>query len=140
MSAAVTSSMTWCALRPLIAANMLRIIGASSPCLMRPPRGGPAAGGLPCLWVSLRLGDHGRVDVREYVVLHVVAIDRRDHGAIADRDDERRLVDEDHRLARALAGGTVDSLLQPGELGLPHLDPATLDALDRVAGELHALG
>src|ERR1700741_2448627 len=32
MSLAVTSSMTWCCLRPLIAANMPRIMGGGAPC------------------------------------------------------------------------------------------------------------
>src|SRR4051794_11517477 len=138
MSAAVTSSMTWCAFKPLIAANMLRIIGASLPCSMRPPREVRPLVGLPCLW-PCRLGDDRRVDVGEHVVLHVIAIDRRDDGAIADRDDERRLVHEDHRLARALAGGAVDALAESSERRLPELDPAALDALDRVARELDAL-
>src|SRR3954468_4055369 len=106
MSAAVTSSMTWCAFKPLMAANMLRIIGASSPCdaasSMRSGRVDFLAVGL----LVFRLGDDGRVDVREDVVLHVVAVDRRDDGAVANRDHERRLVDEDDRLARALRGGT----------------------------------
>src|SRR3954468_19419225 len=62
MSLDVTSSMVWWTLRPLIAANMLRIMGASFPFAMRPPRGGPAAGGaLP----APPLGDDGAVDVGE---------------------------------------------------------------------------
>src|SRR3954471_1911802 len=141
MSAAVTSSMTWCALRPLIAANMLRIIGASSPC----DAASSVRSGRWLVFLAfvafrcVRLGDNGRVDVRENVVLHVVAIDRRDDGAVADRHDECRVVDEDDRLARALAGGTVDALPEAGDRRLPHLDPATLDALDRMARELDAL-
>src|SRR4051812_16390298 len=109
---------------------------------MRPPHRGPAAWLVflaVLLWVG-RLGDDRRVDVGENVVLHVVAIDRRDDGAVADRHDKRRAVDEDDRLARALAGGTVDALAQPGDRVVSHLDPATLYALDRMAGELHALG
>src|SRR4051812_29100373 len=48
MSLAVTSSMTWCCLRPLIAANMPRIMG----------------GGAPCSWAagSGDFGDRGRID------------------------------------------------------------------------------
>src|SRR4051794_14886529 len=141
MSAAVTSSMTWCALRPLIAANMLRIIWASSPCdAASSVRSGRLVwSSLPYFFLLERLGDYGRVDVGENVVLHVVAIDRRDDGAIADRHDECRVIDEDDRLARALAGGTVDPLAKARDRRLPHLDPATLDALDRMAGELDAL-
>src|SRR5689334_6851710 len=142
MSAAVTSSMTWCALRPLMAANMLRIIGASSPCdAASSERSGRWLVFL-AFWGFLvfRLGDDGRVDVGENVVLHVVAIDRRDDGSVADGHDERRAVHEDDRLARALAGGTVDALAKTGDGVLPHLDPATLHALDRMAGELHSLG
>src|SRR3954454_1325664 len=45
MSLDVTSSMVWWTLRPLMAAYMLRIIGASVPFDLRPPRGGPAARG-----------------------------------------------------------------------------------------------
>src|SRR3954468_4525871 len=139
MSAAVTSSMTWCALRPLIAANMLSIIGASSPC----DAASSVRSGRWLVFLAVvaffRLGDYGRVDVGENVVLHVVAIDRRDDGAIADRHDKGRVVDEDDRLARALAGGTVDALAEARDRRLPHLDPATLNALDRMAGELDAL-
>src|SRR4051812_5610462 len=141
MSAAVTSSMTWCALRPLIAANMLRIIWASSPCdAASSVRSGRLVwSSLPCFFLLERLGDDGRVDVGENVVLHVVAIDRRDDGAIADRHDECRVVDEDDRLARALAGGAVDAVAKTGDGVLPHLDPAALNALNRVARELDAL-
>src|SRR3954468_14542422 len=51
MSLAVTSSMTWCCLRPLIAANMPRII----------------RGGAPGSWVagSGDFDDRGRVDAGE---------------------------------------------------------------------------
>src|SRR3954462_10329603 len=141
MSAAVTSSMTWCALRPLMAANMLRIIGASSPCDAASSLRSGRLVGLPCRASlgAVRLGDYGRVDVGENVVLHVVAIDRRDDGAIADRHDERRVVDEDDRLARTLAGGTVDALPEAGDRRLPHLDPAALNALNRMTGELDTL-
>src|SRR4051812_17440601 len=108
---------------------------------MRPPHRGPAAWLVflaVLLWVG-RLGDDRRVDVGENVVLHVVAIDRRDDGAIADRHDERRVVDEDDRLARTLAGGTVDALPEAGDRRLPHLDPAALNALNRMTGELDTL-
>src|SRR3954447_24420074 len=51
MSLAVTSSMTWCCLRPLIAANMPRIMSGGAP-------GSWAAG-------SGDFGDRGRVDAGE---------------------------------------------------------------------------
>src|SRR3954447_19203941 len=105
---------------------------------MRPPREVRPLSVFLAFWYC-RLGDDSRVDVGEHVVLHVLAIDRRDDGAIADRDDERRLVHEDHRLARALAGGAVDSLAEASERGLGQVDPAALDALDRMARELDAL-
>src|SRR3954467_13096264 len=98
MSAAVTSSMTWCALRPLMAANMLRIMGASLPFLLLASSDARSGRGLDVLVVSLsclaclpcRLGDDSRVDVREDVVLHVVAVDRRDDGAVLDGHHECR--------------------------------------------------
>src|SRR4051794_12809408 len=107
---------------------------------MRPPHRGPAAWLVfrDCFW-SFRLGDYGRVDVGENVVLHVVAIDRRDDGAVADRHDEGRVVHEDDRFARALSGGAVEPLAEAGDRRLAHLDPATLYALDRMARELDAL-
>src|SRR5436190_22577193 len=98
MSAAVTSSMTWCALRPLIAANMLRIMGASTPSssASSDARSGRlsfrAVGGF---FPVRRLGDDRRVDVGEDVVLHVIAVDRRDDGPVADRHHERGAVHED---------------------------------------------
>src|SRR2546423_11569266 len=115
MSPAVTSSITWCALRPLTAANMLLIIWASLPSDRGPlKRRGPAGrSSLPCGsgTTGLRLGDYRRVDVREDVLLHVVAVDRRDDGAVAHGHDERRVVHEDHGLARALAVRAVDARL-----------------------------
>src|SRR4051812_22427867 len=130
MSAAVTSSMTWCALRPLIAANMLRIMGASLPLISRPPlMRGPAA-----RFPYLRLSDDRRVDVREDVVLHVIAVDRRDDSPVADRHHERGAVHEDDRLARALAGGAIDAALKPRERACVDLDAAPADTLERVAG------
>src|SRR2546421_10832683 len=114
MSAAVTSSMTWCALRPLIAANMLRIMGAS-PLLSRPPpmRGPAGLTSLPSSCPLCDSRDDRGVDVREDVVLHVVAVDRGDHGAVADGHHERGVVHEHDRVARALAGGTIDAGLEP---------------------------
>src|SRR4051812_5399345 len=130
MSAAVTSSMTWCALRPLIAANMLRIMGASTPSSSASSDARSGRLGRPCRWWFLvsglfwRLGDDCRVDVGEDVVLHVIAVDRGDHGPVADRHHERGAVHEDDRLAGALAGGAVDALLETLERGRAELDPA----------------
>src|SRR5438270_1033549 len=110
MSLAVTSSMTWCALRPLIAANMARIIGTSLPFRgVRPPQRGPA-GGLISPSASC---DDGAVDVGEDVVLHVVVVDRRDHGPVADRDDERGPVDEHDGVAAALRRRALEPALKP---------------------------
>src|SRR3954447_26089985 len=102
----------------------------------------------PAAWTSLslvvsfpvllacRLGDDRRVDVGEDVVLHVIAVDRRDDGPVADGHDERRVVHEDDRLARALAGGALDALLQTLERRLADLDPAAPHPLQRMAREL----
>src|SRR5690554_6602333 len=122
MSLAVTSSMAWCILRPLIAAYMPRSIGGGSP-LARLPRS---------------LGDDGAVDVGEDVVAHMRGVHRRDDGAVADGHDERGAVDEDDRLAAALGRGPGDALLQAHERLRAHVDAAALDALQRVARELDA--
>src|SRR5918996_2339549 len=106
MSFAVTSSITWCVLRPLTAANMLRIIGASRPFDVRPPRRGPAGDSVP------PSSDDGAVDVREHVLAHVLGVHRRDDGAVLDGHDERRAVQEDHGLARALAGGARNGVVE----------------------------
>src|SRR5438067_191219 len=141
MSAAVTSSMTWWALRPLIAANMLRIIWASHPsdhgllCSEVRPVDFLALGDF-LRFRRFRLGDDRRVDVGEDVVLHVVAIDRRDDGPVAHRHDERGVVDEDHRVARAFSGGAIHTRVKAGEGGLAELDPAPAHTLDGVPREL----
>ena len=72
--------------------------------------------------------------------LHVVAVDRGDDGAVRDGDDEGGGVDEDDRLARALAGGAVDAVARGGAsvAGL-EVDAAALDALQRVRRELDRL-
>src|SRR3954468_14015002 len=72
--------------------------------------------------VSCQLGDDRRVDVREDVVLHVIAVDRRDHGPVADGHHERGAVHEDDRLAGALSGGAVDAVLKPRERARVDLD------------------
>src|SRR3954447_6020220 len=74
------------------------------------------------LLVSWRLGDDRRVDVREDVVLHVIAVDRRDDGPVADGHHERGAVHEDDRLARALARSAIDAVLKPRERGRVDLD------------------
>src|SRR5919198_6539169 len=147
MSLDVTSSMVWWTLRPLMAAYMLRIMGASVPLTLRPPRGGPAARGwLPSRSVVLPdlpegpLGDDGAVDVGEDLLLHVLAVDRGDDRPVGDGDDERRRVDEHDRRAGALAGGAVHAVGQAAERGRADVDAAALDALQRVRGEAHGLG
>src|SRR3954471_18758902 len=106
----------------------------------------------PAAWTSLslvvsfpvllacRLGDDGRVDVGEDVVLHVIAVDRRDDGPVADGHHERGAVHEDDRLARALAGGAVHPPLEALERALAELDPAAAHALERVSRELDLSG
>src|SRR3954452_15159371 len=71
-SLAATSSMTCCVLRPEMAENMPRIMGAS-PSLgsFRLPRGGPAGS-----------ADDGRIDVCEDVLAHGLRVDRRDDGLV----------------------------------------------------------
>src|SRR3712207_3685533 len=115
MSFAVTSSIVWCCFRPLIAEYMPRSTG-DSPGWLR---------------------DDRAVDVREDVVTHVTGVDRRDDGPVADGDDEGRAVHEDDGVARALGGGAVDALLQAHERLRAEVDAAALDALQRVARELH---
>src|SRR3954449_9912264 len=106
----------------------------------------------PAAWTSLslvvsfpvllacRLGDDRRVDVGEDVVLHVIAVDRRDDGPVADGHHERGAVHEDDRLARALAGGAVHPPLEALERALAELDPAAAHALERVSRELDLSG
>src|SRR3954451_13097496 len=102
MSFAATSIMVWWFLRPLIAANMLRIIGASRPFLPAAPCERSGRPWLTCLPLSSR--DDRGIDVREHVLAHVLPVDRRHDGAVLDRDDERPRVHEDDRVARAPSG------------------------------------
>src|SRR5436190_18616461 len=101
MSFAATSIIVWWFLRPLIAANMLRIIGASLPSLAAAPS---KRSGRPWLLTCPRSsGDDRGIDVREHVLAHVLPVDRRNDGAVLDRHHEGRRVHEDHGVARALA-------------------------------------
>src|SRR5688500_14903544 len=123
---AVTSSMIWWTRRPLIAANMPRIIGGSSlgsPGFLEEVRPGfvwlcrcvPAH-----VYVCVCVGpsrDHRAVDVGEHLLAHVLSVDRGDHGPVRDGDDEGRAVYQDERLAPALRRRPRDSVLQPCELG-----------------------
>src|SRR5438067_11601865 len=77
MSFAATSSMVWLTCSPLIAENIPLIISCAS--------------------LSDGSGDDGAVDVREHLLAHVLAIDRRDHGLVGDGYDESGVVDEDER-------------------------------------------
>src|SRR4051794_37358485 len=85
------------------------------------------------------LGDDGAVDVREDLLLHVVAIDRGDDRPVGDGDDEGGGVDEDDRGAGALAGGAVHAVAEARERGRAHVYPAALDALQGVRRELDRL-
>src|SRR3712207_5479454 len=120
MSLETTSSIVWWTFRPLIAANMLRIIGTSLPF--------PAASSREvrplCGWCVSASGDDGAVDVGEDLLLHVRAIHRRDHGAVRHRDHERGRVDEHHGRARALAGGERDAVLEARQRLGAEVDPA----------------
>src|SRR5438093_10671919 len=129
---AVTSSIIWWTRRPLIAANMPRIIGGAS------------LSGCPGFLLAVRPGlcgcrsssDHGAVDVREHLLAHVLSIDRGDHGPVGNGDDERRPVHEDERLAPALCRSSSDSVLEPCELRLAEVDAAALDPIEGVPAEL----
>src|SRR5919198_837390 len=107
---AVTSNSSWWTRRPLIAANMPRIIGGSSlsgfPGFLREVRPG-------CRWWSKSCDDRA-VDVREHLLAHVPLVDRGDHGPIGDGDDEGGAVDEDERVAGALRCSASDAVLEPG--------------------------
>src|SRR6266540_2165262 len=129
---AVTSSIIWWTRRPLIAANMPRIIGGAS------------LSGFPGFLLEVRPGlsgcrsssDHGAVDVREHLLAHVLPVDRCDHGPVRDGNDERRSVHEDERLAPALCSRPRDSVLEPGKLVRADVDAAALDPVERVPAEL----
>src|SRR5579864_2386182 len=96
MSFETTSSIVWWTRRPLMAANMLLIIRGSLP--FRPLASSREV--QPGLVRLLR--DHRAVDVREHLLAHVLLVDRRDDGPIPYGHDERRVVDEDERVAPAL--------------------------------------
>src|SRR3954452_8279250 len=88
---------------------------------------------------SGRLGDDGAVDVREHVVLHLIPSDGRDDRAVGDRDHESGVVHEDHRVAGALARGTIDPVLEALHHGRVDREVAALEALDGVLAELDGL-
>src|SRR5260221_1257991 len=115
MSLAVTSSIVWWTRRPLIAANIARIILGSSAfsCRSKGGRGGS--------------GDHGAVDVREHLLAHVLAVDCGDDGAIRNGDDERRVVDEHEGGAGALCRGAVDTAGEPVHCSVVERDAAAFD-------------
>ena len=92
MSFAVTSIMIWWDLRPLIAANMLRIIGASFPFV---EAASPSMGSGRLGYAGRASGDDRRVDVREHVLAHVLLVHRRDDGLVAHGHHERGAVHKD---------------------------------------------
>src|SRR5579883_2515070 len=120
MLLAVTSSIVWWAFSPLIAENMLLIIFGAFPFRPRPPPRGSSRPGHS----AVPLGDHRAVDVREHLLSHVLRVDRRDDGAVGDGDDERLVVDEDERGARALRREPADALREAGERGVVDDDAA----------------
>src|SRR5919204_4236182 len=109
MSLAVTSSIIWWTLRPLIAANMPRIMGiASLPAAVLPQaRSSPLRP--VCRWW---LVDDCAVDVGEDAVAHLIRAHCCDDGAVPHRDDEGGAVDQDERLAGALGGRPADTVLE----------------------------
>jgi hypothetical protein len=86
---------------------------------------------------ELRLSDDRRVDVREDVLAHVVSTDRRDDRARWHADNEGVLIDQDDGRAGALGGCTIDALTKPARGVGIDADAAPLEALERVAGEVH---
>src|SRR3954470_17895761 len=82
------------------------------------------------------LCEDGGVDVREHLIAQVLAVDGRDDRAVRRGDDERRLVGQDERGARALRGRPVDTR---ADAGLVDGDAALADAVERVAAELQRL-
>src|SRR3954471_5808632 len=89
-----TSSIVWCVCRPEMAEYMPRIILEAPDGSSGFPNWGPAGGvgwrpaASSTLSRVLRLGDDGAVDVREHVVLHLIAPDGRDDRPVGDRDHE----------------------------------------------------
>jgi hypothetical protein len=59
--------------------------------------------------------------------------------AVGDRDHESRVVHEDHRVAGALARGTIDPVLEALHHGRVDREVAALQALDGVLAELDGL-
>src|SRR5215831_17359026 len=82
-------------------------------------------------------GDDGAVDVRENAFLHGAWVDRRDHGAVGNRDHEGRAVDQHQGVPRALGRGRVHPRLKAGRGGRVDVDPAPGQPLDRVTAEPH---
>src|SRR5438093_10590961 len=128
---AVTSNRSWWTRRPLIAANMPRIIGGSSFVGFPASSRRSGRGGRGWSWS----GDHGAVDVREHLLAHVSLVDRGDHGSVRDGDDEGRSVDEDERVAPALRRRARDPVLEPRELARAEIDAAALDPVEGVPAE-----
>src|SRR5512132_3468994 len=111
MSFAVTSSIVWWFFKPLIAANMLRIMGASTPCLEDlGDRGGIDAVGPP--------DGQGRLAVGGRHTLHLAG-----RGLVVLALVGDRAPDQAHGLAegevvghRLVGGGHVGDLLERREL------------------------
>src|SRR4029079_11420943 len=113
MSFAVTSSIIWWTFRPLMAANIPRIIWGSSfrSCAAAPrTRSGCGVG---CRCRSVRLRDDGAVDVGEDPLLHGAGVDCGDDGAVGDGDDEGGPVDQHQGVAGALGGRRVNAGVEP---------------------------
>src|SRR4051794_17761562 len=82
------------------------------------------------------LCEDGGVDVREHLIAQVLAVDGRDDRAVLRGDDERRLVGQDERGARALGGRPVDAR---ADAGLVDGDAPLADAVEGVAAERQRL-
>src|SRR6476620_11175492 len=120
---AVTSSIVWCASKPLIAAYMPRIIGASLPFAASSQRSSRA-----CVVLPRSSCDHGAVDVCEHVLAHVLGSHRRDDGVVRDRHHVCGAVNEDHGVPGALARRARHAAGQAVEHRLGQLDPALAQA------------
>src|SRR3954447_2433141 len=131
MSFAVTSSIVWWTRRPAIAANIPLIIFGTLPFLPRLPR--MRSGLARCVgWLC----EDGGVDVREHLIAQVLAVDGGDDRPVLRGDEERRLIGQDERGARALRGRPVDA---GADAGLVDGDAALADALEGMAAELERL-
>src|SRR6185437_749138 len=135
MLLAVTSSIVWWTARPLMAANIPRIMVIGSSLADRFPVGS-GWWPVPVWW----LVDDRAVDVGEDAVAHVVGADGGDHGAVLNRDHEGRRVDEDEGVTRPLGRCLGDAFAEPCHGGRVDGDAPLLQPLHRVSAEAQRVG